>query len=764
MAGVRLLAYSSFSRSSARSLKGFARQAFSTSSILAARTHVNYEVVDNVGVVRINSPGKVNTLSKDVSNEFTEVLNEIQNKDNIKSAVLISGKSDCFIAGADINMLQACKTAEEVQKISADGHVLLQKMAGSKIPVVAAIMGPCLGGGLEVAMACHYRIAVMNKKTVLGLPEVMLGLLPGGGGTQRLPKLVGVPNALDMMLTGRNIKPDRAKRMGLIDQIVQPLGPGVTSAEERTRQYLEEVAIKIAKGLADESVKRTPRKLSLVDKVTNFILKYPQGQDYVLKQARGKVMKQTQGLYPAPLKIIDVVNTTLKKGTAEGYKAESVGFGELAMTKESSALMGLFHGQTACKKNSYGVPQKKAETLAILGAGLMGAGVAQVSIDKGFQVIMKDMSQEGLTRGQQQIEKGFKDAVRKKKITSFEKDTILSNLDATLDYSNFDKVDMVIEAVFEDINIKHRVIKEVEAVLPEHCVFASNTSALPIKEIAKASKRPDKVVGMHYFSPVDKMQLLEIIPCEQTSPDTLASAVDVGLRQGKVIIVVKDAPAFYTTRVVSMYGAEGVRLTLEGCDPKRIDKLVQKLGFPVGPMVLNDEVGMDTSAHIGIFLEENFGARLGIGKQEMLMYKELTENGNAGRKTGKGIYTYDSKDRPVNPEFMKVIKTFQKEPLIPLTDEIVQARVFGRFINEAVLCLEEGILRNPSDGDIGAVFGLGFPPQLGGPFRYLDLHGAGYITSKLEELASKYGVVYEPCQLLRDHAKDPSKKFHSNNS
>jgi len=729
-----------------------------------AGVHLKYEVRDDVAVIKFDSPdSKVNTLSHAVTSEFAEVIKEVQADPKVKSAVLISGKPDCFIAGADINMLSACLKAQEVTDISLNGHKLLKSVEKSPKPVVAAIMGSCLGGGLEVALACHYRIAVSDKKTALGAPEVLLGLLPGGGGTQRLPKLVSVPNAFDMCLTGRNIKTVKAKRMGLVDQVVAPLGPGIKSPEERTRDYLEEVAIETARGLAKGTVKKTPRKKGLVDKVMDFALKYPQGRNFIVNQVKGKVMKQTQGRYPAPLRIIDVIKTGLEEGPKAGYAAEALGFGELAMTKESQALIGLFHGQTACKKNAYGVPQKKAQNLAVLGAGLMGAGIAQVSIDKGYHVILKDMAAPGLIRGTQQIEAGLKTAVKKKKISAFQKETILSNLDSSLTYQGFDKLDMVIEAVFEDIAIKHKVIQEVEKHIPEHCIFASNTSALPITKIAEASKRPEKVIGMHYFSPVDKMQLMEIITTDKTSQDTIASAVDVSLKQGKTVIVVKDGPGFYTTRCLSALYAEVFRLFREGVGFKEMDRITKQMGFPVGSATLFDEVGIDVGAHIAEYLGGVFGERLGDSQEMTDILKEFVAGGMLGRKGGRGVYIYEKgvKDRPENPQALDLFRKHHVEPRVPLTDENIQDRLMARFVNEAVMCLQEGILRNPLEGDIGLVFGLGFPPFHGGPFRYLDLHGARPLVRRMEEFQKHYGKAFEPCELLQDHADNIGKRFHS---
>uniref|UniRef100_A0A3Q2WNX6 Trifunctional enzyme subunit alpha, mitochondrial n=1 Tax=Haplochromis burtoni TaxID=8153 RepID=A0A3Q2WNX6_HAPBU len=718
-------------------------------------THLFFEYKDDVAVIRFNDPAsKVNKQSLQL-HEFADVLGDIWLYRSSKSVVLVSGKPGCFLCWISDVMLQSCTTSEEVASLCEEAQKLFRRIEQSRVPIVAAIHGSCLSRGLELATACHYRIATKSKETVLGTPEVMLGLLPGAGGTQRLPKMVGLLGAFDMLLSGKNITADEAKKMGLVDQLVDPLGPGLKSPEERTMEYLEEVAVGVANDLANKKIPLTREKsfrLKLWDAVTGL----GPVRKIIYSTVTKRVQKQTKNLYPAPFQIIECVKTGIEHGSNAGYLAEAQSFGKLVMTSESKALIGLHNGRLLCKKNRFGPPEKEVKKLAILGAGLMGAGIAQVSVDKGLTSILKDTTEDAISKGYEKVYKSFDTKVKKKAMISFERDAIMSNLSIQTDYSGFESADMVIEAVFEDLNIKHKVLKEVEAVTPPHCIFATNTSALPVRDIAAASKRPEKVIGIHYFSPVDKMQLVEIVTTDKTSKDTLAAAVSVALKQGK--IVVTDGPGFYTTRCMGCLLMESLRLLQEGVTATKSDFLATSFGFNVGPFAVTDEVGVDIGLHISEMLCKAFGSRYKGGSLEIV--KTMLEKGLKGCKSGKGFFLY-GKTKSVNPEVEEILKNHQVTAPSAISSEYdMQYRLLSRCINESLMCLQEGIIQSPLEGDIGAVFGYGFPPMHGGPFRFVDTFGAERLVSLMKRFEDVYGNQFTPCQLLLDHTKDPSKRFY----
>jgi 3-hydroxyacyl-CoA dehydrogenase/enoyl-CoA hydratase/3-hydroxybutyryl-CoA epimerase len=464
--------------------------------------------------------------------------------------VLISGKPDTFIAGADIEEFLKVRSADDAERLSLDGQSLLDRVEQLRTPVVAAIHGACLGGGLETALACAWRIGTDHPKTVLALPEVMLGLIPGAGGTQRLPRLVGLRNALDMILTGRNVRAKKALQMGLLDEMVHP-------------SILREVAVKRARELGRGEKKRSVgrRELTLADLALE---KNPAGRAIVLRQAREKVRKQTHGHYPAPPAAIDAVAAGYSLGREGGLGEEARLFGQMAVTPQSRELIFLFFATTSLKKDS-GVSgpapsPRGVDRLGVLGTGFMGAGIAAVSAMQGITVRFKDVDHARVAKGLKSVYDVLIERLRKRQITRTQFDDQMALVGGTVDYSGFRNVDLTIEAVFEDLALKHRVLREVEAELPSRAVYASNTSSIPITRIAEASKRPERVLGMHFFSPVHKMPLLEIIVTPVTAPEVTVTAVALGKRLGKHVIVVNDGPGFYTTRILAAYMNEAGRL------------------------------------------------------------------------------------------------------------------------------------------------------------------------------------------------------------
>ena len=704
-------------------------------------SYLSKEKQNGILVVTLDqSEEKVNKLTEELISEFQELLEQTDPED-IEGIVLTSGKENNFIAGADVEMLKNKKAPEEIEDLSRRGNALLLKLENYPRPVVAAIHGSCLGGGLEVAMACNYRVASEHSDTVMGQPEVKLGLLPGGGGTQRLPRLIGIQNALTYMLTGKNIYPRKAYKLGLVDELTH-------------RDAVVRAAKAAVKKLRNGKFEREDKR-SLAHQLMEGMSPL---RKIIYSQARKRAQSNTKGNYPAPDKIIDCVQQGYENGIKAGLELESENFGKLAATPESQALVNLFFAMQGAKKNPEEDKSADIEKIGVLGAGLMGSGIADVSANNGYRVLLKDQNMEQAGEGKKSVWERLEEKRQKKIISSFERDRISSLVTPTASYDGFENTDLVIEAVFEDLELKQNIVKEVEKNTPKHCIFASNTSSLPIGKIAEASKRPGQVVGMHYFSPVPKMPLLEIITTEQTEDWVTATAREVGIQQGKHVIVVNDGPGFYTTRILAPFMNEALMLLEEGISIEELDSHMKQFGFPVGPAALFDEVGIDVAAHITEVLSDLFGER---GVDPSRKPTELFEDGFKGKKNRKGFYNYESnkgKTKKKDPN-KEIYRYFGGPDRKSMDRETVQQRMVLTMVNEAAWCLQEEILNNPTDGDLGAVLGLGFPPFLGGPFRFIDREGAGTIVDNLRKFEQKHGPRFTPAGILEDYAQS-SKKFH----
>lgn len=703
---------------------------------------VAVEIVDGVAVIRIDQPGKpVNVLSEPLVMELAGAIERVDGgEDGARAVVILSGKPGVWIAGADVDQLAEIRSAADGEALSRGGHALLDRLERLRVPVVAAIDGVALGGGLEVALACSYRLASDSPKTRLGLPEVQLGLIPGAGGTQRLPRLVGLRAALDLMLTGKQLDGRRARRIGLVDEVVP-----AAILEERARQS----ALDLAEGRVEP---RAGRRKGSPEWLENL----PGLRGFILRKARQGVLEKTHGLFPAPLKLLDVVAAGLDRPIDEGLAIEARAFGELTVTEESKSLTHLFFASTAAKNDPMlpeGASAAPVKRVAVVGAGFMGAGIATVTAENGMRVRLKDVTPEAVAKGVATARKSLRKRAERRHRPEHEVVQLLDRVEGASDYSGFGSIDLVVEAVFEDLGLKQSVLREIRAAAAPDTVLASNTSTIPIDRLAEAVDAPERVIGLHFFSPVEKMPLVEIIVTERTDPSVAATCHAYAKRIGKTPVIVNDAPGFYVNRILGPYMNEAALLLQQGVAMEEIDAAMVAWGFPVGPITLYDEVGLDVAAKSGGILAAAFGDRI----EPSEVVGRLLADDRKGRKNQRGFYRYakGEKGGPDESVYALVGSPHRRA----MSREEIQERLALGMINEAVRTLEDGVLRSARDGDVGAVFGIGFPPFRGGPFWYLDRIGPARVVERLRALEAVHGHRFAPAPLLVRKA-EADERFH----
>jgi 3-hydroxyacyl-CoA dehydrogenase/enoyl-CoA hydratase/3-hydroxybutyryl-CoA epimerase len=716
---------------------------------------------DQIGILRFDLPGeKVNKLTVAVAAEAEQLFTRALNGAGLKALVLVSGKEDNFIVGADVHELRAVSNARDAEKLSLKAQALVNKLASAHVPVVAAIHGACLGGGLEIALACSYRIATDDPKTVLGLPEVQLGLIPGAGGTQRLPRLVGLRAALDMILTGKHLRAAKAVQIGLVDEVV---------AKEALLIAARRAALMIASGALDPEDRRPllrsrwdwvdPKKLFKAKTLRQIALeKNPLGRAILFARARRDVLKKTHGHYPAPLKALDALRRGSRMSLEHGLDIEASLFGEVAVSPVARQLMDLFFAINEAKNDSVVGKRtcpRDVKKIGVVGAGLMGSAIAAAAAEHGLTVRLRDKDDAGLGKGLRFCHDYFAAEQQRGKLSPPEMQAQLNLISGTVEYTGFKTADLVIEAVFEDLSLKQRVLAEIEAAVREDCIVASNTSSLPISEIARHSVRPGQVLGLHFFSPVQRMPLVELIVTGETNNWVIATALEFVKRLGKVPIVVNDGVGFYTTRILAPYMNEAGHLLDDGAAIDAVDQAMAAFGFPIGPFALLDDVGIDVAAKVGAILHHAYGARLAYPRG----LERITEFGRMGRKNQRGFYRYDDERQGVDESIYLYLPFGSERKKLP-RDEI-QERLVLVMLNEAAHCFQEDVLLNPRDGDVGAILGLGFPPFLGGPFRTMDSLGADHVVRRLEHFQSRFGARFAPAEVLQEMARHGKKFYRS---
>ena len=714
----------------------------STNSVNAINELNNFSAESDNGIITVTidqSDRKMNVIGDGFNESFATLTDAFINDEAAKGLILTSGKST-FVVGADIDQLAQVESAEQAFDLVEDLKTSLRKLETAGKPVVAAITGTALGGGLELALACHYRIAIDSPKTKLGLPEVKLGLLPGGGGTQRLPRLVGIQKALELMTQGKELRPQQALDIGIIHDTAKDNEELISKAKEwinnnpKASQPWDERGFKIPGG--DSKHPKVVQVFSIAPAMAN---------------------QKSHGNYPAITHILSSVFEGCLTDIDNGLKIESRYFVACALSDVSKNMINTLWTQLNNIKKGQSRPEgferSKVSKVGILGAGMMGAGIAYVSAKAGMEVVLLDTSIEGAEKGKNYSTKLLDKAISRGRSTAEKKQALLDKIKTTVSYDDLEGCDLIVEAVFEDIDIKAECTRNAEAVIPETAVYASNTSTLPITELAKASKRPNQFIGLHFFSPVDKMPLVEIIVGEETDDATLAKGFDYVGQIAKTPIVVNDSRGFYTSRVFGTYVSEGIAMLAEGVHPRSIEVAGLKAGMPMPPLALQDEVSLSLSLHV---MQQTKRALEAEGKTFTahpampVVEKMVNELGREGKKVGKGFYDYpENGEKRLWPELTELYPTKEEQP----SQQDLVDRLLYVQANETAKCFEENVVRSVADANVGSIFGWGFAPNQGGTLQFINSVGVKKFVERSRELAAAYGERYEPANILVEMAE-----------